>query len=104
MQTGGDDAAAQNGAPPGGASVGGKSLSQKLGGSLSFLKRTKSTGSSRAEKLRKDIDFTEHTWPEDKLYAYYGATPEGGLTGAQVLQNRQKFGSNMLTPPATTPW
>jgi hypothetical protein len=62
------------------------SLSQKLAGSLSFFKRSKSTAgaSSRADKLRKDIDFTEHTWPQDKLFEYYGATPEGGLTSAQV--------------------
>ncbi|PSC70763.1 sodium potassium-transporting ATPase subunit alpha-1 [Micractinium conductrix] len=80
-------------------------LSKKLGSSLSRFRRDKSMGdTSRADKLRKDIDFTEHTWPADKLYEYYGATPEGGLTSAQVLQNRAKWGRNCITPPPSTPW
>ncbi|KAL4422112.1 hypothetical protein ABPG77_003397 [Micractinium sp. CCAP 211/92] len=96
-------------APIGGsiASTGMLSLSQKLAGSLSRLRRGGKgsiAGSSRAEQLRKDIDFTEHTWPVDKLFEYYGATPEGGLSSAQVLQNRAKYGWNRLPPPPTTPW
>jgi hypothetical protein len=59
---------------------------------------------SRSDKLRKDIDFVEHTWPIDKLHEYYGSTPTGGLTSAQMLQNRQKYGWNRLTPPVFTPW
>lgn len=43
---------------------------------------------SRAEKLRQEIGFTEHTWPLEKVYEYYGGSPEGGLSSAQVLQNR----------------
>lgn len=54
--------------------------------------------------LRKDIGFTEHTWPVEKLYEFYGCTPEGGLTTAQMLQNREKYGWNRLTPPDVTPW
>ena len=46
---------------------------------------------SRAEKLRQEIGFTEHTWPLEKVYEYYGGTPEGGLTSAQVLQNRYVY-------------
>lgn len=110
---------AADGAPPAAAAADGNghgtlagtkgsklSMSQKLAGSLSFFKRSKSTvgASSRADKLRQDIDFTEHTWPQDKLFEFYGATPEGGLTSAQVLQNRSKYGSNCLTPPVTTAW
>ncbi|GAB4819471.1 hypothetical protein N2152v2_006517 [Parachlorella kessleri] len=79
-----------------------KGLSKKLSNSLSFLKRGASE--SRADKLRKDVDFTEHTWPIDKLYEYYGSSPTEGLSGAQVLQNRNKYGWNRLTPPPTTPW
>lgn len=95
---------APRGAPAASLANGKSSLSQKLGNSLSFLKRKNSSDSSRADKLRQEIDFTEHTWPQDKLYEYYGATPEGGLSSAQVLQNRGKYGYNQLTPPPTTPW
>jgi sodium/potassium-transporting ATPase subunit alpha len=59
---------------------------------------------SRAEKLRQEIGFTEHTWPVEKVYDYYGATPENGLSSAQVLQNREKYGWNRLTPPQVIPW
>ena len=59
---------------------------------------------SRAEKLRQEIGFTEHTWPLDKVYEYYGATPTNGLSSAQVLQNREKYGWNRLTPPIVVPW
>ena len=59
---------------------------------------------SRAEKLRQEIGFTEHTWPLDKVYEYYGATPTNGLSSAQVLQNREKYGWNRLTPPVVVPW
>lgn len=31
-------------------------------------------------------------------------TPFTGLTDAQVLENREKYGVNILTPPASTPW
>lgn len=79
-----------------------KSLSKKLSNSLSFLKRGDSE--SRADKLRKDIDFTEHTWPAEKVYEYYGSSSDKGLSGAQVLQNREKYGWNRLTPPPSTPW
>lgn len=82
-----------------------KSLSKKLSKTFKSLIRGKSSNDvSRAEKLRQEIGFTEHTWPVDKVYDYYGATPEGGLTGAQVLQNREKYGWNRLTPPVTTAW
>lgn len=30
--------------------------------------------------------------------------PNNGLTDAQVLQNREQFGVNLLTPPKQTPW
>jgi sodium/potassium-transporting ATPase subunit alpha len=68
------------------------------------LCRSSSKDESRSEKLRKDIGFTEHTWPVEKLYEFYGCTPEGGLTTAQMLQNREKYGWNRLTPPEHTPW
>lgn len=102
-----DAAAVPNGNPAAGSLAASSklSLSQKLGNSLSFLKRNKSSkDTSRADKLRQDIDFIEHTWPPEKLYEYYGATTEGGLSSAQVLQNRAKYGPNSLTPPATTAW
>lgn len=69
---------------------------------LSRRKSEKDT--SRADKLRQEIGFTEHTWPVDKVYEYYGATPENGLSSAQVLQNREKYGWNRLTPPVFIPW
>lgn len=40
----------------------------------------------------------------EKLYDYYGSSPDGGLSTAQVLQNRQKYGWNRLTPPIVVPW
>ena len=63
-----------------------------------------SKDASRSEKLRQDIGFTEHTWPVEKLYEYYGASPTGGLTTAQVLQNREKYGYNRLTAAIVIPW
>ncbi|KAI8105250.1 hypothetical protein M9435_000418 [Picochlorum sp. BPE23] len=79
-----------------------KSLSKKLKNALSRKKSSKDT--SRADKLRQEIGFTEHTWPAEKVYEYYGATPENGLSSAQVLQNREKYGWNRLTPPVVIPW
>jgi sodium/potassium-transporting ATPase subunit alpha len=79
-----------------------KSLSKRLAGT--FRKNKGSTDVSQAEKLRQEIGFTEHTWPVDKCYDYYGSSAEIGLTGAQMLQNREKYGWNRLTPPEVTPW
>ena len=88
------------------ASANGKSPMRGLSARLATFGRRNSSkrDSDRAEKLRQDIGFTEHTWPVEKLYEYYGATPDGGLTTAQVLQNREKYGWNRLTPPVFTPW
>ena len=58
----------------------------------------------RAAALRKDVDFVEHTWDEDKLYAHFGCTLENGLSSERVLENRAKYGENRLTPPEVTPW
>ncbi|MBQ2026006.1 MAG: hypothetical protein II215_06020, partial [Paludibacteraceae bacterium] len=30
--------------------------------------------------------------------------PNNGLTDAQVLQSREQYGVNLLTPPKQTPW
>ena len=54
--------------------------------------------------MRQEIGFTEHTWPAEKVYEYYGASPTEGLSSAQVLQNREKYGWNRLTPPVFVPW
>jgi len=60
---------------------------------------------ARSEALRKDIDFIEHTWPDEQMYEHFGIKSlEQGLTSAQVLQNRAKYGENKLTPPKLTPW
>ena len=53
-----------------------------------LFERRSEVDASRAEKLRQEIGFTEHTWPLEKVYEYYGGTPENGLSSAQVLQNR----------------
>ena len=58
----------------------------------------------RAAALRKDVDFVEHTWDEDKLYAHFGCTLDNGLSSERVLENRAKYGENRLTPPEVTPW
>lgn len=58
----------------------------------------------RAAALRKDVDFVEHTWAPEKLYAHFGCTLEDGLSNERVLENRAKYGENRLTPPEVTPW
>eukprot|EP00889_Picochlorum_renovo_P002044 jgi/Picre1/29074/NNA_004467.t1 len=75
----------------------------RVNGRVSTRKKS-SKDTSRADKLRQEIGFTEHTWPAEKVYEYYGATPENGLSSAQVLQNREKYGWNRLTPPVVIPW
>ena len=64
----------------------------------------KEAKAERAAALRKDVDFVEHTWEPEKLYAHFGCTLESGLSAAQVLENRAKYGENRLTPPEVTPW
>lgn len=64
----------------------------------------KAKDAARKEALRKDVDFVEHTWEADKLYAHFGCTLDKGLTSEGVLENRRKYGENRLTPPAVTPW
>ena len=64
----------------------------------------KAAQEERAAALRKDVDFVEHTWPEDKLYSHFGCSLENGLTNEGVLANRAKYGENRLTPPQVTPW
>jgi sodium/potassium-transporting ATPase subunit alpha len=59
---------------------------------------------ARAEALRKDVDFVEHTWPPEEVYKHFGCTLENGLTDERVLENRAKYGENRLTPPDVTPW
>ena len=66
--------------------------------------RRSAAAASRSEKLRQDIDFTEHTWPVEKLYEYYGSSPTAGLTTAAALQNREKYGWNRLTQTVVVPW
>mmetsp|Transcript_12653 Transcript_12653/g.39933 ORF Transcript_12653/g.39933 Transcript_12653/m.39933 type:complete len:1028 (-) Transcript_12653:686-3769(-) len=58
---------------------------------------------ARSEALRKDIDFTEHTWEAQKMYDHFGTSYDKGLTSAKVLENRGKYGPNCLTPPPSTP-
>lgn len=53
--------------------------------------------------LRKDIPVVQHEWSLEQLYKEYGLNPETGLTSSQVQQQREKFGSNVLTPPKITP-
>ena len=43
--------------------------------------RSSSKDASRSEKLRQDIGFTEHTWPVEKLYEFYSASPTAGSLG-----------------------
>lgn len=38
------------------------------------------------------------------MFEFYGTSPTGGLTTANVLQNREKYGWNRLTPPVIVPW
>eukprot|EP01025_Chloroclados_australasicus_P006039 TRINITY_DN11984_c0_g1_i6.p7 TRINITY_DN11984_c0_g1~~TRINITY_DN11984_c0_g1_i6.p7 ORF type:complete len:153 (+),score=27.08 TRINITY_DN11984_c0_g1_i6:361-819(+) len=70
-------------------------------GTPSFSKKK---DDQRSEKLRKDIDFVEHTWTPEKLQSHYGLDFDNGLSEKQVEENREKFGENRLTPPVTLPW
>lgn len=57
----------------------------------------------RAEKLRQDADFVEHTWPENKLLSHFNTNLESGLTLEQVGLNKLRFGSNSMTPHVRLP-
>eukprot|EP00951_Prasinocladus_malaysianus_P022314 scaffold186521_cov43-Prasinocladus_malaysianus.AAC.1 len=68
-------------------------------------KKSSKKDEARSEALRKDIDFIEHTWEDEKMFEHFGIKSlEEGLTSAQVQANRAKYGENRLTPPKTTPW
>eukprot|EP00271_Cylindrocystis_brebissonii_P021535 TRINITY_DN7756_c0_g1_i2.p1 TRINITY_DN7756_c0_g1~~TRINITY_DN7756_c0_g1_i2.p1 ORF type:complete len:1167 (+),score=247.04 TRINITY_DN7756_c0_g1_i2:363-3863(+) len=83
-------------------------VTSKGGGPPIGMKKSKSkqelSVEARAEKLRRDVEFVEHTWPVDRLYAHFHTDLTKGLSFDQVKKNREQFGSNRLTPPKTTPW
>jgi len=67
--------------------------------------KSKSNKSSkRAEELRQEIGITEHLWDIDKLCKHFNVDLTKGLSSNQVIQQRQQFGINALTPPPQKPW
>ncbi|GAQ85006.1 Ca2+ transporting ATPase [Klebsormidium nitens] len=97
-----EDAAAASPKPAGGLGRR-KSKGKGKASASTTAAAAKSKKEAKKAALRNDIDFIEHTWPEDQLYTHYGTSPEKGLPSAQVLVNREKYGRNMLTPPKTKP-
>lgn len=53
--------------------------------------------------LRKDVAITEHELSVEEVMAKYQITETHGLSGAQVKENRAKYGENRLTPPVIMP-
>ncbi|GJP67468.1 hypothetical protein CLOP_g24288 [Closterium sp. NIES-67] len=58
----------------------------------------------RQKELHKEIQFVEHTWPLEQLYSHFHTDPAQGLSEAQVVINRGRYGENRLTPGYVTPW
>ena len=61
-------------------------------------------GSKKGKKEEaQDVNYEEHLWTWEKVEEFYGTSTTTGLTDAQVVKNREKFGRNELTPPPKTP-
>ena len=63
----------------------------------------KAKKAERAAAARADVHFEDHTWSLEKLEEFYSTSIEKGLTSEQAAENREKFGSNALTPPEKVP-
>ena len=72
-----------------------------LGGAAKAEKEAKKA--EKAAAARSDVSFEDHTWSLEKLEEFYSTSVEKGLSSEQVAVNREKFGSNALTPPDKVP-